>query len=491
MRGRSPGRGPGEARERPALVLAVCCLGLFLTGLDATGITVALPTMGRGLHASVADLQWVVDGYTVALASLLLVSGSLADRVGRRRVFRVGLAAFAIASLACSLAPDGAWLVAFRVAQGAAASLLNPPAMAIIAATFPEPARRARAFGVWSAVYGAAMAAGPLAGGLLLTAAGWRAVFWVTVPVAAAALVLTGKVVPESRPGRARRPDPAGQALVSTLIAALLYAIIAVPHAGLGSGPVLAASAVAAGATAALAWHLPRREQPLIEPGLFRNRTFSGAVVIAVSGLASAGGFSFLLTLYLQDARGYSALAAGACTLPMAVMTMVFAPLSGRLAARNPRLPLLLSGCATEAGALCLAGLTGRTSVIVLLAASALSGLGFSMVNAPVTAIAVRGVPPERAGVASAMASASRQLGLAIGVAVTGASVSAAMRGLPPSGLPAATRPGWVIIAGCGAVVAVLAMATADQATPQPGARTARFTAATSLTRALDQNLTP
>jgi EmrB/QacA subfamily drug resistance transporter len=462
------------AQGRPALVLAVCCLGLFITGLDAAGVTVALPAIGRALHAPVPGLQWVLDGYTLPLASLLLVSGSAADRFGRRRVFRAGLAAFAAATLACSLAPSAGWLIGARVVQGAAASLLGPPALGIIAATFPDPGRRARALGVWSAVYGAAMAAGPLAAGMLLAAAGWRAVFWVTVPVAAAALVLSAAVLPASRPRRGRRADPAGQVLVTVMMAALTYAIIGGPQAGWAAPRTLGAFLLTAGSAAGLAWHLPRQAQPLIDTRLFRRPAFTGAIAIAVCGLAAAGGFTFLATLYLQDARGWPPLAAGLGTLPMAVATMLLAPVSGRLAARGTRLPLTLSGIATLAGGLCLAGLTRHTPPGLLLAASALAGLGFSMVNAPVTATAIRGLPSDQAGLAGAVASASRQLGLALGVAAAGAALTATLHDPARAGLAEATWPGWQLIAGCGAAVTIVALTTVPAAATSGKVRASR-----------------
>jgi EmrB/QacA subfamily drug resistance transporter len=348
------GGRPGNRRAggRAVLVAAVCCLALFLVGLDATVVSLALPAIGRGLRAPLPGLQWTMDGYTLALASLLLASGSAADRFGRRRVFQAGLAAFALTSLACSLAPSAGWLIAFRIAQGASASMLSPPAMAIIAAAFPDPGRRARAFGAWSATYGASMALGPPAGGMLLAVAGWRAVFWITIPVAAAALALTAVFVPESSATWPRRADPAGQLLVTVMVASLAWAIIGGPRAGWASGRTIAGFGLAAMALAELAWYEPRRADPLIDLRLFRSVPFAGAVAIAVCGLAAAGGFTFLSTLYLQDARGYPPLTAGLCMLPAAMMTVVFAPLSGWLAARGTRLPLAVSGAATTAGAL-------------------------------------------------------------------------------------------------------------------------------------------
>ena len=195
----------GLSRRRQYLVLAICCLSLFIVGLDATIVNVALPSIGRELHSPVSGLQWTIDAYSLVLASLLMLSGSTADRVGRRRTFQAGLAVFTLGSLLCSLAPGLGWLVAFRMLQAVGGSMLNPVAMSIITNTFTEPAERARAIGVWGGVFGLSMAMGPVLGGALVDAVGWRGVFWVNIPVGIAALGLTALFVPESKAPRPRR----------------------------------------------------------------------------------------------------------------------------------------------------------------------------------------------------------------------------------------------------------------------------------------------
>ena len=207
----------GLSRRRRYLVLAICCLSLFIVGLDATIVNVALPSIGRELHSPVSGLQWTIDAYSLVLASLLMLSGSTADRVGRRRTFQAGLAVFTLGSLLCSLAPGLGWLVAFRMLQAVGGSMLNPVAMSIITNTFTERAERARAIGVWGGVFGLSMAMGPVLGGALVDAVGWRGVFWVNIPVGIAALVLTALFVPESKAPRPRRLDPFGQLLVIVL----------------------------------------------------------------------------------------------------------------------------------------------------------------------------------------------------------------------------------------------------------------------------------
>src|SRR3954465_1733510 len=224
-------------------ILAVCCLSLFIVGLDVTGVNVALPSIGRELHAGISGLQWTVDAYTLVLASLLMLSGSTADRLGRKRVFVAGLAVFSLASLLCSLAPNVELLVAFRVLQAVGGSMLNPVAMSIIANTFTDPRERAQAVGIWGAVFGISMALGPIVGGTVVASVGWRSIFWINIPVLLAAIILTLRFVPESKAPRPRRFDPVGQVLVIVLLSALTYGIIEAPALGWSSPGIVARGA--------------------------------------------------------------------------------------------------------------------------------------------------------------------------------------------------------------------------------------------------------
>ncbi|WP_345710598.1 DHA2 family efflux MFS transporter permease subunit [Kineococcus glutinatus] len=453
---------PELTRRRRILVLAVCCTSLFLGSVDNTIVNVALPAIGRDLGAPVSGMQWVVDSYTLVLGSLLLLSGSTADRIGRRRTFQVGLVVFTLGSVLCGLAPGLGWLVAFRVVQAVGGSMLNPVAMSIIVNVFPDPRERARAIGVWGAVAGLSMALGPLLGGLLVDTAGWEAVFWVNAPVGVAAVVLTALFVPESRAPRPRRVDPLGQVLVLVVLASLLSGLIEGPHRGWASAPILALFAAAAAALAGLvAWEL-RRAEPLLDVRLFRNPPFAGAVVIAVCGFAAFGGFLLLNTLYLQESRGLSALHAGLWTLPMALTAALVAPLSGRIVAgHGPRWPLVVAGAATALAGVQLTALDAGAPPLQLVAAYVAVGLGFGMLNAPVTTTAVAGLPADQAGVAAAVASTSRQVGQALGVAVLGAVVAAGLAGAPmAAGLPAASHAAWWVVAGCGVAITVLGVTT-------------------------------
>ncbi|GIH91776.1 MFS transporter [Planobispora siamensis] len=434
-------------------------MSLLIVAVDNTIVNVALPAIGRDLGAPLSGLQWTVDSYTLVLASLLLLSGSTGDRIGRRRTFRIGLVIFSAGSLLCSVAPSLEWLVIFRMVQAVGGSMLNPVAMSIITNTFTEPGERARAIGVWAGVAGLSMALGPLIGGLLVEPVGWRAIFWINVPVGVAAILLTARFVPESRAERPRRIDPVGQLLVAVLLATLTYGIIEGPVAGWGSAPTLICFAAAAVALAGLLIYEPRRRDPLIDLRFFRSLPFSGAAVIALSAFAGLGGFLFLNTLYLQNVRGLSALQAGLCTLPMALTALVAAPLSGRLVARRgPRPSLVVAGAGLAASGVLLTFVTSATPLPALLAVYAVFGLGFGMVNAPVTNTAVSGMPLAQAGVAAAVASTSRQVGQALGVAISGSVVASTLSGPLGAGFVRASHAAWWILAGYGALVLVFAI---------------------------------
>ncbi|WP_037601424.1 MFS transporter [Streptacidiphilus rugosus] len=447
--------------RRRFLVLAICCMSLLIVGLDITIVNVALPSIGRDLGAGVSGLQWVVDAYTVVLASLLMLGGSTGDRLGRRRVFQAGLVLFTVGSLICGLAPSLSWLIGARTLQAVGGSMLNPVAMSIITNTFTDPKERARAIGVWGATVGFSMALGPVVGGLLVGSVGWQAIFWVNIPVGLAALVLAGLYIPESRAPRPRRADPVGQLAVIVLLGSLTFGIIEAPTAGWGSAQSLLCFGLAASALVVLLIVESRRSEPLIELRFFRSVPFAGATVIAVSGFAGLGGFLFLNTLFLQEVRDFSALRAGLCTLPMALATVVFSPLSGRLVgARGPRLPLVAAGLAMGTSALLLVGLSVHTPLWLLLLSYALFGVGFGMLNAPVTNTAVSGMPRAQAGVAAAVTSTSRQIGQTLGVAVIGSVVTSAVVGTFRTGFAQASHIGWWIVVGCAMSVLVLGVAT-------------------------------
>jgi EmrB/QacA subfamily drug resistance transporter len=472
------------SRPRRLLVLGICCMSLLIVGLDATIVNVALPSIHRSLHASLSGLQWTIDAYTLVLASLLMLAGSTADRVGRRIVFQIGLAIFSLASLLCALAPTLGLLVAARVLQAIGGAMLNPVAMSIIRNVFEDPRERAQAIGLWGAVFGLSMALGPVLGGVLVDASSWRLVFLVNLPVGLVAIILTALFVPESRAPHARRFDPVGQVLVILALSSLTYAIIEGGDQGWLTAEILGLFALSGLSFVALVLYELRRSEPLIQVRFFRSAPFAGASATAVCVFAAIGGFLFLNTLYLQGVRGLSPLDAGLYVLPMAAPMLVLAPISGRVVgSRGARIPLMVGGAAVTAGALMLTALTPTTPVAYLFAAYVIFGAGASFVNPPITNTAVSGMPSSQAGVASAVASTSRQVGSTLGVAVLGAVAGGTAATGLGSGFAAATHPAWWITAGLGATVVILgyltttpwadrtARATAELLTEQPRPR--------------------
>jgi EmrB/QacA subfamily drug resistance transporter len=466
VRGMTIPEGPAGRRRRLA-VLLICSSSLFITYLDSTILNVALPTVQKDLHASLAGLQWVADAYLLVLASLLLLAGSMADRLGRRRLFIIGLGAFSAGSLLCSLAPDTGSLIALRMLQALGGSMLTPVSLSIVRNTFTDARERAQAIGIWSGIFGLATACGPVAGGVLVSEVGWRSVFWVNVPIGLAMMAAARRYVPESRAPRPRRVDVPGQLLMIVFLGSLTYAVIQGPAAGWASPPILALFAAAGGALAAFAAVERRRAEPLLELRFFRSLPFTGASVIAVLSFIVLAGFLFVITLYLQQARGYSPLRAGLELLPATAVMALAAPVAGWLVGRRgPRIPLVASGALTALGGALLLGLSPATSAARLGIALAVLGAGLGLVNPPITNTGVTGMPPAQAGVASAVISATRQIGNVLGVAVMGAMLTAGLnagmaRGQPhAAALSAATGGPWRLAAACGILVAAAGLAT-------------------------------
>jgi EmrB/QacA subfamily drug resistance transporter len=433
-------------------------MSLLIVGLDSTIVNVALPSIHRSLHSSFSGLQWTIDVYTLVIASLLMLAGSTADRIGRKKVFTVGLIVFTVGSALCAAAPSLGLLVAARALQAIGGSMLNPVAMGIIRNVFEDPRERAQAVGVWGAAIGISMALGPVLGGFLVDTVGWRYVFLVNVPVGIIALTLTHVFVPESRAARPRRIDPIGQLLVIVGLASLVYAVIEGHDHGWTSPEIIALFVVAVVALTALVRYELRRPEPLLEMRFFRSIPFAAASATAVCAFAALGGFLFLNTLYLQDVRHLSALHAGLYTLPTALMMLILAPVSGRIVGtRGTRGPLVASGVLLIISPLLLIGLAPHTAPALLLASYFAFGAGIGLVNAPITTVAISGMPPAQAGVAAAVASTSRQVGQTLGIAVIGAVAGAgAASGTIGPSFATATHPGWWIIAGLAVIILVL-----------------------------------
>ncbi|SDS99759.1 MFS transporter [Actinopolymorpha singaporensis] len=429
--GRSAPTGGGLRRSapaRPGLVLATMCVGMFLVLLDVTVVNVALPTLGAQLHSDVAGMQWVVDSYTVALAALLLTAGTLGDLRGHSRMVLVGLALFGAASAAAGLAPSLGFLVGARAVQGVGAAILLPCTMAVISDTFPDQRARARALGIWAGVSSLALPAGPVLGGLLVTAAGWRAVFLVNVPVVVAAMVACTRLVPPSghprAGGRGRADHQVDRTGALACTVALATAVFAVIEWGRGAGVPVAGAAlgVAACALTAFGYAERRAARPLLPPALMRSHAFVGANLVAAAMNFAGIGTIFVATLYLQEVRGHSPLRAGLELLPLFVPLAALSPLTGRLTARfGPRPPMVAGLCVGAAGLVALLLPTARSSYAVFLPALLGLGVGMGLLTAAVVTAAMNAVSRDRAGLAGGVNNTARQSAGALGVAVFGA----------------------------------------------------------------------
>lgn len=444
--------------RRKTIILATCCLSLLIVSMDVTILNVALPDIRRDLGASVSGLQWVIDIYTLTVASLLLLSGATADRFGRRRVFQIGLTVFAVGSLLCSLSTSVDMLIGARFLQAIGGSMLNPVAMSIITQVFTGKQERAKAVGVWGAVVGISMALGPIVGGVLIDTLGWESVFWINLPICAAAIVLAAIFVPESKASEVRRLDPVGQVLGILFMATLVSGLIEGPEMGWSDTRTLALFGVGvAGLIGFIAWEL-RHHTPFIDVRFFRSAPFSTATVVGIMAFAAYGAFLFLMSSYLQTVRGFSAIEAGTMYLSIAVATLVFSPLSGRLVGRHGTRPsLMTAGVLLVIGSVLLTLLSPTTPIWQVLATFFLFGMGFGLVNAPITTSAVSGMPRERAGAASAVASTSRQLGVSLGVAISGSVAGSAIAATGTT-FTDAIRPLWWITAGFAVVISALGL---------------------------------
>ncbi|MFC6422146.1 MFS transporter [Ornithinimicrobium tianjinense] len=399
---------------RGRVTLAAVTLGSGIAILDGSIVNVALKVIGSDLGASMAQLQWVVNGYLLALASLVLVGGALGDRWGRKRVYLVGVAWFLLGSLACALAQTAGQLVAMRFVQGVGAALLTPGAMAIIQSSF-RPEDRGRAIGTWAGLSGIAAAAGPFVGGWILDHTTWRWLFAINVPLCLLVLGLAVGAVPESRSPRAGRFDLAGAVLAVTGLGALTWALT---DATTG-GPVVVAGG-AGGLAALVAFVLVehRRRDPLLPLGLFRSRVFSAANAMTLLVYGALGVVFLVLVLQLQVSAGWSALAAGLTSLPLTVALMVLSPWAGDLATRTgPRLPMTVGPLVCAAGLLLLLGVGAGTRWYAVLPGLVVFALGMALLVSPLTTAVLAAAPDESAGVASGVNNAVARAGSLLAVA--------------------------------------------------------------------------
>lgn len=419
--GSGPSGGP-VALGTPAArwLLAVVVLGSGMAFLDGTVVNVALPRIGRELGGGLATQQWVLDGYLLTLSALLLAGGAAGDRYGRKRVFVAGLVLFTVASVACGLAPTGAVLVVARLVQGVGAAALVPGSLALIDAGIAE-ADRGKAIGLWAGMSGVTSTLGPFLGGWLVDAASWRWVFWINVPLAVVAVLLALRHLPDSRDPLARRGrfDVAGAAAVTVGLAGVVFALIEGPARGWGAVSLVAA---AVGAVALVSFPVLERRAgtPLLPPGLFASRQFTGANLTTLSVYAALGAAMFLLSLQLQQSLGYSALAAGAATVPSTVIMLLASPKVGEFAQRTgPRLPMTVGPLVAGAGlALMARAVPGAAYPTVVLPAVVVFGIGLSITVAPLTTTVLAAVSEEHVGVASGINNAVARLAGLLAVAV-------------------------------------------------------------------------
>ena len=386
-------------------VVAATVLGSGMAALDATVVGIALPAIGRDFHASVASIQWVVDAYTLTLAGLLLLGGTLGDSYGRRKVFQIGIVWFAVASLLCGLAPDAAVLIAARALQGVGGALLTPGSLAILQASFAEEDRSA-AIGAWSGLGGVATAIGPFLGGWLISAVSWRLVFFINLPLAVAVLVIARRHVPETKaPGPVPKLDVRGAVTISGALAGITYGLIAASAYGWGSVPVLVPLGVGLALLALFVLIEDKEREPMLPLGVFRSRQFTAANTVTFVVYGALGGLLFLVPVVLQVAHRYSPIEAGTSLLPITFIMLALSARSGALAARiGPRLQMSV-GPLVIAGSFLLfirVGASGNYLTAVL-PAVVVFGLGVAIMVAPLTATAMSAAPADHAGVASAV----------------------------------------------------------------------------------------
>jgi EmrB/QacA subfamily drug resistance transporter len=412
-------------REHRSVALFALTLGVFLVTLNVTVVVVALPALQADLHIRSDEATWVIDAYNLVGASLLLSAGFLADRFGRKRMLCAGYILFASGALLCSIAPSGSWLIAFRVVQAVGGTALTPTSLSIVVNLFPEPLERARAIGIWGISSGLGTGLGPIVGGSLTDWFGWQSVFVVNAAVGTIALLIVMRLVPRSRSATVRRIDIRGQVLVAAFLATLTYSLIEGPRYGFGSPRIELLFVLGVVLFVAFIVTELRVDEPLLDLGFFHDRQFAGAVLITGATFFTYSGFIFFNALYLQDVRGYSALAAGFLTLPAAVPAVVGGPLGGYLVGtRGPRGVLIGGTLALGAGVGMLVLLPVHVSLGWLLASYVVIGAGYAVLNAPVSTVAVSSMPRDQAGVAAAVASSARNVGIVFGIAVLGTIVN-------------------------------------------------------------------
>ena len=446
--------------RRKTGILATCCLCALITGMDLTIANLAIPSIRSDLTATAAHAQWVIAIYALVVASLQLLGGAAGDRFGRRRVLQIGIAIFMFGSLLCSLATVIDMLIAARAVQALGASMMNPVALAIIAQVFVGPAERARAMGSWGAVFGASLALGPVVGGFLIDLFGWRSVFWINLAVGAVAIALCALLVPQSRSATIRGIDPVGQALAAGSLFGLVFVLIESPGRGWTHPWIVAIAAATVLAFAGFLRYESRHADPFIELRYFRSIPFAAAALTALLVFIVWGAFLFMMSIYLQGWLGYPAAHAGLLLLPVGLAVLVFSPISGRLVSRvGSRPPLMIAGLMIAAMSAMLGFLTPMAPRWLLMMIFVAFGITFGMVTVPINYAAVSGMPQDRAGAAAGITSTSKQIGISVGVALSGVLAAGALS--PPMGdFTDSADPLWVFTFVLGLAIAALGIAS-------------------------------
>ncbi len=448
----------GFSNRRKASILATCCLSVLIAGIEITSLNLAIPAIRTDLNATAAHAQWAVAIYSLGVASLLMLGGAAGDRFGRRRVLQIGMTIFLLGSLLCSLAPIIDVLIAGRLVQAVGAAMMNPVALAIISQVFVAPAERARAIGIWGAVFGASVVLGPVVGGVLIHLFGWRSVFWINIPIGVVAIIACAVLVPESRSAAIRRTDPVGQMLVVGSLFGLVFVLIESPGRGWTHPWIIVTAVAAALAFLGFLRYESRHPEPFVDLRYFRSIPFAAATVTALCVFIVWGAFLFMMSLYLQSWRGYTAVHAGLLLLPVGVAVLVVSPISGYLVHRfGSRPPLLVTGLMTIVASLMLGFLEPTAPRWLLVVIFTAVGITFGMVSVPVNVTAVSGMPLDRAGTAAGITNTGKQVGISLGVAFSGVLAAGALS--PPAGdFEASAEPLWMFTLALGVIIAVLAV---------------------------------
>ena len=480
--GANPGTG-GFSNRRKAAILATCCLSVLIAGIEITSLNLAIPAIRSDLNATAAHAQWAVAIYSLGVASLLMLGGAAGDRFGRRRVLQIGMTIFLLGSLLCSLAPVIDVLIAGRLVQAVGASMMNPVALAIISQVFVAPDERARAIGIWGAVFGASVVLGPVIGGVLIHLFGWRAVFWINIPLGVVAIIACAVLVPESRSATIRSTDPIGQLLVAGSLFGLVFVLIESSGRGWTHPWIIVTAVATVLAFVGFLRYESRHPEPFIELRFFRSIPFAASTVTALCVFIVWGAFLFMMSLYLQSWRDYTAIHAGLLLLPVGVAVLVVSPISGYLVRRfGSRPPLLITGLMTAAASILLAFVEPTAPRWLLMMIFTAVGIAFGMVTVPVNYTAVSGMPLDRAGTAAGITNTGKQVGISLGVAFSGVLAAGALA--PPDGdFADSADPLWVFTFALGLAITALAFVSTSSRAKRSAERLAPLISSTAAER--------